>query len=214
MAKFCGNCGAKLDDSAKVCGNCGTPLDGAVQQIPKMKVENPERRKKIKKIVATVAVVLILALASRIGVGVVSQYTGYNGLLRKVMTAYKEFDIETIVSLSSSLYYYGNDDSEDWAQDYFEHTVGDDLDAFDFSVGHSYKLTYKVNEIYPLKERRKEEVLDMIETTYPNFDVSEIKKIVVANVTLTAKEGKKIANKNVKIGMSKEDGAWKVLYIE
>lgn len=214
MAKFCGNCGAKLDDSAKVCGNCGTPVDGAVPQMPKMKVENPERKKKIKKIVAVIAVVLILALIVRIGVGIVSQYTGYNGLLRKVMTAYKDYDIETIVSLSSSLYYYGSDDGEDWAQEYFEHAVGEDLDAFDFSVGHSYKLTYKVNEIYQLKERRMEEVFDMIESQYPNFDVSEIKKIVVANVTMTAKEGKKIANKDVKIGMSKEDGTWKVLYIE
>lgn len=29
MSKFCGNCGAKLEDDARVCGNCGTPLDGA-----------------------------------------------------------------------------------------------------------------------------------------------------------------------------------------
>lgn len=28
MAKFCGNCGAQLDDDDKVCGQCGTPVTG------------------------------------------------------------------------------------------------------------------------------------------------------------------------------------------
>lgn len=26
MAKFCGNCGSKMDDDAKICGMCGTPF--------------------------------------------------------------------------------------------------------------------------------------------------------------------------------------------
>ncbi len=30
MAKFCGNCGAQMEDSAKVCGYCGTPFENAV----------------------------------------------------------------------------------------------------------------------------------------------------------------------------------------
>ena len=28
MTRFCGNCGAPLDDDALVCGQCGTPIDG------------------------------------------------------------------------------------------------------------------------------------------------------------------------------------------
>lgn len=29
MAKFCGNCGAQMNDDANVCGMCGTPFAGA-----------------------------------------------------------------------------------------------------------------------------------------------------------------------------------------
>ena len=48
MAKFCGNCGAQLDDNAKVCGQCGTPV-GTLSAIPSVKIVDPEKQKKTKK---------------------------------------------------------------------------------------------------------------------------------------------------------------------
>ena len=32
MAKFCGNCGAQMSDSAKVCGMCGTPFTSSAKE--------------------------------------------------------------------------------------------------------------------------------------------------------------------------------------
>ena len=47
MAKFCGNCGAQLDDGDKVCGQCGTPVNGNAGTVPGLKVVDPEKKKVI-----------------------------------------------------------------------------------------------------------------------------------------------------------------------
>lgn len=211
MAKFCGNCGTQLEDNAKICGKCGTPLDSASVNIPSLKVTDPEKQKKMKKTVKLVVGMVALIIVAVIAFNVVSQYTGYNGLLRKVMTAYENYDIDTLISLSSDMYYYGE---EDWVEYYFEYNVGEDLDSFESSVGHSYKLSYEVNETYVMSERKVDELLDEIEYTYSDFDVDVIEEIVVADLTLTAKQGRKSVNRDRDIVMTKEDGSWKLLYIE
>lgn len=211
MAKFCGNCGTQLEDNAKICGNCGTPLDGASSNIPGLKVIDPEKQKKVKKTVKRVFVLAILVAVAIVAFNIVSQFTGYNGLLRKVMTAYESYDIDTLVSLSSDMYYYGE---EDWVEYYFEYNVGDALDSFESSVGHSYKLTYEVNETYVMSERKVDEMLSEIEYSYSDFDVSVIEEVVVADVTVTAKQGSKSVNRDMDIVMTKEDGTWRLLYIQ
>ena len=211
MAKFCGNCGTQLEDNAKVCGNCGTPLDGAYTNIPGLKVTDPEKQKKMKKTVKRVVGLVLLVAVAIIGFNVVSPFTGYNGLLRKVMTAYEKYDIDTLVSLSSDMYYYGE---EDWVDYYFDYSVGNDLDSFEASVGHSYKLTYEINETYVMSDRKVDEMLSEIEYSYPDFDVSIIEKVVVADLTVTAKQGSKSVNQDMNIVMTKENGTWRLLYIE
>ena len=200
-----------MDDDAKVCGQCGTPLDGASTNISGLKVVDPEKQKKVKKAVKLAAVLAALVVVAVIALNIASKYTGYNGLLRKVMTAYENYDIDTLVSLSSDMYYYGE---EDWVEYYFEYTVGNNLDSFESSVGHSYKLSYEVDETYVVSERKADEMLNEIENTYADFDISVIDKIVVADLTLTAKQGSKSVNRDIKVIMSKENGVWKLLYIE
>lgn len=211
MAKFCGNCGAKLDDEAKVCGQCGTPLDGASTNISGLKVVDPEKQKKVKKTLKLVAILAALVVVAVVALNIASKYTGYNGLLRKVMNAYEDYDIDTLVSLSSDMYYYGY---EDFVEYYFEYNVGEDLDAFESSVGHSYKLSYEVNETYTLSDRKLSELLNNIESTYSDFDVSVMSKVVVADVTVTAKQGNKLASRSITVTMTKENGSWKLLYID
>lgn len=211
MARFCGNCGTKLDDNAKVCGQCGTPWDGEAANISGLKVVSPEKKNKVKKKVKLVAVMAVIIVVAVIAFNIASKYTGYNGLLRKVMTAYENYDIDTLVSLSSDMYYYG---TEDFVENYFECNVGDDLDSFESSVGHSYSISYKINEIYTLSDRKRATLLETIESTYTDFDVSTIGKVVVADITVTAKQGSKSDKKDIQVTMSKEGDAWKLLYIE
>ena len=211
MAKFCGNCGARLEDDAKICGKCGTSVEGVTTSIPGLKVTDPEKQKKVKKTFKLVAGLMVLLIVAGIAFNVVSQYTGYNGLLRKVMAAYEKYDIDTLISLSSNMYYYGDEDSVEY---YFESKVGENLDSFEASVGHNYKLSYKVNETYAMSERKENDLLDDIENAYMDFDISKIKKVVVADLTLTAKQWNKSTNRDMNIVMTKENGSWRLLYIE
>lgn len=65
MSKFCGNCGAQMDDNAIVCGNCGCNMS---DNQPNFKPSDPEKakanKKKIKIIagVGTAVIAVVLAV--------------------------------------------------------------------------------------------------------------------------------------------------------
>lgn len=207
MAKFCGNCGAQLDDAARVCGACGAPVDG----VSGVKKTDPMKRKRRKKIITIATSLVVIVVVAIIAVKIVLEFTGYRGLLRQVMNAYEAYDIDALVALSSDIYYY---DDEDYVEDYFEYSVGYNLDDFEDFVGHSYKLSYEINEIYTMSERKANDLLDSIEYEYEDFDTSTIEEIVVADLTLTAEQVKKSLDRDLEITMTKEDGTWRLLYID
>lgn len=205
MPRFCGNCGAKLEENAKVCGYCGTPVNPVEKKIAGVEYG---KKKGHAKLVMVMIVLLILIV---FGFNVILSYTGCKGLIRQVMKAYKEYDIDTLVEISSGMY---ADGMEDIAAYYFEYTVGDDLDTYEDAVGHKYKLSYEINEIYTMSERRLSELLNNISEKYPAFDVNTIQKVKVAELTVTAKEGSRSSEYALQLIMSKEEGSWKLMYIE
>lgn len=212
MARYCGNCGAQVDDDARVCGQCGTPIDGTTGNVSGLKVVDPEKKKKMMKKMKGGIVLAMVVVVAIVVVKITSGFTGTNGLVRKVMAAYEKYDIDTIISLSSDVYYYN--DYEDYVDEYFEYAVGNNIDSFESSVGHNYKMSYEVEEIYDLSQRKQDETLKNIEYMYPDFDIDIISKVAVANVKVTAKQGSKSVSKTVKITMSKEENSWKLLYLE
>ena len=210
MAKFCGNCGAPVDEHARVCGRCGAPVYGNLQTTTVQTVK-PEKKKKNVWILK-LAILLILATAvSVIAIQIISKFIGCNGLIRKVMAAYEDYNIDTLVFLSSDIYYYGGGDD---AENYFENVVGTAHDTFESSVGHRYRLSYEVNEIYTMSERRSKETIEEIEYAYPDFDVGMIEKLRVADITVTATQDGRLEKLDVNVTMSKENGIWKLLYME
>lgn len=211
MSKFCGNCGAELDDNARVCGQCGTPLEATPSKIPGVKIVAPEKQKKAKKTIKLIISLIAIVVVAAIAINIASNFTGYKGLLRKVMNAYEDYDIDTLVSLSSDMYYYGE---EDWVEYYFEYSVGNNLDYFESYVGHNYKLSYDVQEVYTLSERKLDTLLDTIESSNPDFDISTISQVKVADIKVTAKEGKSSVSMSVQVTITKENGTWKLLYID
>lgn len=210
MAKFCGNCGAQLDDNAKVCGQCGTPV-GTLSAIPSVKIVDPEKQKKTKKTLKLICGLIAILVVAIVAINIVSNFTGCKGLLRKVMNAYENYDIDKIVSLSSDMYYYGE---EDWVEYYFEYSLGEDMDYFEAYVGHDYKLRYDVQDIYTLPERKLRSILDTVETSFPDYDVSSISQVKIADVEVTAKKGAASTSIAVQVTMAKENGSWKLLYID
>ncbi|MGO5097464.1 zinc ribbon domain-containing protein [Agathobaculum sp. LCP25S3_E8] len=210
MAKFCGNCGAKMDDNDKVCGQCGTPVDSETK-TSSVKIIDMERRKRNKKLLKLIVVLILIIAVVATAINVVTKFVGPNGLLRKVMSAYEEYDIDTLVSLSSDIYYYGEDA---YVENYFKNIVGATLDLFEASIGHDYQISYEVNATYTMSKRNTQETLEEIQNTYPDFDVRIIDKIIVSNITVTAKRGSDSVDEELNVIISKEDGAWKLLYIE
>ena len=214
MAKYCGNCGSKMQDNAKVCGVCGTPFANAAK-TPNMDKVVPEleqeKRKKIKKFVRLC--VTLIAVIAVIGIvfSALNAFTGRKGLVRKTMKAYEDYDIEALVDMSSDLNYYGG---VDYAESYFMSEVGYAIDNFEYQLGHNYKLSYEVNEIYTLSKRSMETELKDLAWMYPDFDISMIKKLAIAEVTVTARKGNEAISMELEIMMSKEHGKWKLIYIE
>lgn len=212
MARFCGNCGVQLDDDARVCGQCGMPVDGIQGKVIGIKIVDPKKKKKLMRKVKMGIVLVAVIIIAVAGIKIVRNFTGTNGFVRKVMAAYEKYDIDAIVSLSSDMYYYS--DYENYVEEYFENAVGQNIDNFEASVGHGYKMSYKVEEIYDLSQRKQDKILKNIEQLYPDFDVDKINKIALANVKVTAKQGSKSANRTVKITISKEGENWRILYLE
>lgn len=211
MAKFCGNCGAQLDEGARVCGQCGMPVDGMPAGTPKLNIQDPEKQKKTQKTVRLAALLVGLLVVAVLLINLVPRYTGYRGLLRRVMAAYEDYDVDALTDLASELYDMYDDDG---AGDYFEYTVGSALDYFEEAVGHDYALSYKIEEIYDLSERKLDSLRDELELSYSDFDADEIRRVVVAEITLTAKEGKRSSQRHVQLSMVKESDGWKVLFLQ
>lgn len=209
MAKFCGHCGAELDGDDRVCGNCGTPVDERQLGNKQLTIDS---KKKMKKILKIVIPLVILVIVAAIALNVVSNFVGNKGLLRKTMNAYKTYDIDALVMLASDVYYYTADD--EYAEEYFESAVGDGLDYFESYAGHSYQFSHTINEIYTMSDRKKNLVFDDVEYMSPDFDVDSISEISVADVTVTAKQGRDSVQLDIQVTMTKEGDNWRILYLE
>lgn len=216
MGKYCGYCGTQLDDTARSCGQCGMPVSPSPSYYGHGRAYNQYRINKnyfksgkLGKLLALIgAAIIVIVILFNTAI----QFTGYNGLLRKVMAAYEDGDVDTLISLASDIYYYGVDD---WVEYYIQNNMEDDLDYYESALGHNYKLSYEVNELYVMSQRDYADAMERVAAyTYSNFDISTIKEIAVADLTVTVKKGKETAYNDVSIMMSKEDSGYKLLYIE
>ena len=213
MAKFCGNCGTQLDDSANVCGNCGTPVEaGKVNNasIPGISYMDPEKKAKIVKNAKLAMVIAIVVIVATIAFNIVSGFVGYKGVARKVMKAYKNYDIETLVSMASEYYYFY--DNEDYVEEYFEDAVADDLDFFEDQMERKYRLSYKILDGYEMSEHKFDDLMDTLSYN-SDFDADTIKKVMIVKVDVTAKAGKDTMTTPITLTLTKENGSWKILYL-
>ena len=214
MSKFCGNCGTQLDDSAKVCGNCGMPLECAQinnSSIPGISYEDPEKKAKTKKLVKLVATLLVVVIVIIVALKILSGFIGYKGAVRKIMNAYEDYNINKIVSMASDLYY--TMENEDYVEEYFSEIIANDLDYFEDRVGHKYKLSYEITDSYKLSEHKFEDLLDTL-SYYDDFDADIISKVMMVEIEVTAKEGRDSMTTDLRLTLTKEDGSWKLLYLD
>lgn len=211
MAKFCGNCGAQMDDADKVCGQCGTPFAGAAISDSTPAVKEKGNNKVVKLIVGViVAIVAIVVIANIVG-----NYSGYKGTINKMVKALQNYDTATLESVASSIIeetvvaWYGDDYD---VYDYYDEAISDTLDKYEDSVGTIKKISYEITDETELSDRRLNELKDNLEDSY-NMDTSDIKKVVQVDLKINVKGSKKSSTYNVNnIYMIKENSDWKVFY--
>lgn len=211
MAKFCGNCGRELEDAVRVCGYCGTPTDDMTRNIVGVDYKNPESKGNAKKHVRCILIIAIIVSVLFGGFKVVTEFTGYKGMVRKVMKSYENYDINALVDMCSDVWFY---EMTDYVEKYFESNVGNDLDYYEDSVGHNYKFSYEVDDMYEPSERKLAELEGDVQQIYDDFDMGMIEKVMVAHIDVTAKNGRKTVNRDVVLTLTKESGEWRLLYME
>lgn len=211
MGNFCGNCGAPLDENANVCGRCGMPVNGDSYKGKKVKAIKPHKQKKMGIKIKLLIAFLVIAVVAVAALKVVSEFRGSKGLVRIVMKAYEEYDINTLVSLSSNMYTYA---PENYIEQYLGNSIGNVLDSFESKVGHKYKFSYEVTEHYDMSERKKAQILSQIELIYPDFNINSVKEMAAADIIVTAKQNGKTADQKITITMTKEGDSWRWLYLE
>lgn len=213
MAKFCGNCGAQMDDNAAVCGFCGASLNsGSSSAMNSFKVDDPEKKKKIKKYVTIGASVVAVIVVASVLISVIVNNTGYKGCLKKTMAAFEKTDSSAFDKIVTGVI---NDLDSDEADEYMSYMIENQVDSikdkFEDKVGHNYKLSYEVDEYFELEGRKFDKFVELYED---NDEISvSIEKVQIAEVTVTAKKDKKSDDCEIQVVMTKEDGSWKLFSI-
>ncbi|MGN1433219.1 MAG: zinc ribbon domain-containing protein [Ruminococcus sp.] len=191
MPKFCGNCGAKMDDDARICGNCGTPYAGNSDDKPVKPVKisgvnsmSEEKKKKIKLIAKLATAAIVVIIVAVIAVNIISSFTGYKGAINKAMNAFENYDIETLMSMTSDIG-FGNLDATTM-ENSISNAVSSQLDAYENVVGHDMSISYEIEDSYKLSERKYQEFLKYAENSY-NYDTSDISEIVLAKLKINTK---------------------------
>lgn len=218
MSKYCGACGATLEDDARVCGYCGRPCGGVPPQITGLDYVSPaqEEQKKVqKKRIKLIAGMVIAAAVFAIVVRIVVSFTGYNKLVRDVMKAYTSYDIEKLVDLSSDIYSAWG---EEYAENYYEREVGSTLESLENSVGHNHKLSYEVEDIYTVSDKKFRDTVEALDEAYLMYDASYdtdlIGDVAIAEIKVIAEQGARSSKRSVTLMMIQENGKWKLLEID
>ena len=218
MSKFCGNCGAQIDDTAKVCGHCGfaqteesnVAVPGVGDVVGKAKeIAGSDKVKKLIPIagIAVVAVVVIVILASVIG-----SSTGYKGVVKKFVNAVEKEDAAKIMSLLSDDEF----EDEDFDEGDYEDAIADQIDAFldywDDKVGGDPKFSFEITDADELSDRK----IDDLNEEFEEADIDiEVKKAVEVEVELTVKGDKKEKDEEYEFYLIKQkEGGWKIYYTD
>lgn len=221
MAKFCGNCGARMDDSARICGYCGTPLaaytpgggtHGGTADTVK---SNAESMKKVKKIVISIVAALLAIAIVVTGVTVVTSFTGVKGTVRKVMKVYENYDVDAFAAVCSDVLYemasqYSSYSDSDPIENIFDESIGNDLDQIEYDLGYgTYKISYEINKISKVSDRKMEALSNNLEEA--SIDPDIIQDVRLVDITITAKVGRDDTTLDKTLILTKESGKWRLL---
>lgn len=211
MGVFCGNCGARVGDTAKVCGNCGAIIQQ--DEFASLHTTTNSRRKPNSLLFVGLAAIAIVCI---IVVLITVSNKGYEKLVSASVNALVEQDIDTLIELSSDIYSASkNEDDVFQLESIYEYVAEELAERFEDEVGYRYKTSFKIEEVREPSKRRIEKLLDYFAEYIDEdeFDLGKIKKIILAEVVVTAKKGRSSDEQTVYFTMMQEDRDWKLVLI-
>lgn len=218
MAKFCANCGAKMEDTDRVCGQCGTPV-AAPEVTEEVKQEASKLslpKDKVNKIVVLCGIGVAALIVLVILINILSAFTGYRGTLNKAVKALKNENVEALAGITSEIYEVKNSyySSSFDVEDGIEREVKYQLDSFENDLKAEVKsISYEIekDDVTVISKRRMENMKEKLEESY-NMDTSSIKKIISVRIKLNVKgtNGKKKTYRSDDMYLIKEAGGWKI----
>lgn len=111
MAKFCGNCGKRLEEGAKVCGYCGTPVDEIrAENIPQKAVDTNKKKSKL------VILLLFILVGATVVICILFNFLAEKDEVHKTMKVNTDSDIEMdtevipLQSLTGNMVYRDSDE--------------------------------------------------------------------------------------------------------
>lgn len=233
MSKFCGSCGASMEDDARVCGACGAPFATENSSVPTnpanpvnptnpVNVTNPvasmsaEQKKKITIIAVAAGAGFVAIIALIIVLNIVLSHTGYKGTMNKYFNAIEDYDVAAVTEITSdatyatSWYDYDEAEFEENKEDYVKDNVSNILEDYETKVGNKVKIKYEIINADEISDRKYDEFLETLEDVY-DYDTTGISKVMEVDYTLDLK-GKK-SKRTVyppTMYLIKEDGKWTV----
>ncbi len=220
MSKYCGNCGAELADSASVCGYCGMPFQKKsliqnIENITGISINpNEETVNKIKKFAKPAAIVVAAIVVLVVIISAISSNSGYKGALNKYFKGVQELDVEVVDSLTADLDMIGYDADE--REELLYDAIESVMEEYEDDYGKDVKLKAKILDatVWDLDDVKLRKFVKNYEDN-EDYDATAIKKAVELEIELTIKgDRRKDTDIEHDFWMIKENGKWKVTYVE
>lgn len=198
MAKFCANCGSRINDKDKVCGQCGSPI---ISPPFKTTPAPHPRNNRTIIIISIIAIILIL-----FSLNIFSGSTGYKRTINKMVKAIQNNNAASLEPMASSI-------DKAWLQDelkdYYSSCISDIVDKYESDIGKIRKISYKIINTTMLPEEEFEEAKSFY--VFGSSDVNNIKGGAEIDVELTVKGAQGTSTYILEdILLTKEKGRWKL----
>lgn len=204
MPKYCGYCGKPIEGDVKACGNCGASL----KDMPSGQLN---KRKK-KDIVQLVTVAVLLLIAVILVINIVSGFVGAKGTARKVMNAYIDNDVDTLLNIASDYYYIQTDLNGVSIGTYFEDQIDSVMARYEGYMGDDYKVTYKITDSYDLNDYSATKIYDKM-TALDDYDMEKVSKVMAVEVEVKIQGESLSFTESWKLIIVKEVGHWRLFSI-
>ena len=124
---------------------------------------------------------VLLLLAVFLVVNVISGFVGAKGTARKVMNAYIDNDVDTLLNIASDYYYIQTDLNGVSIGTYFEDQIDTAMEKYEGYTGDDYRVTYKITDFDRLDDHRAKNIFDTM-AALDDYDMRKVSKVTAVEV--------------------------------